>query len=372
MMRIHAAVTECCGAPWTLQEVDLDEPRNDEVLVRMVAAGLCHTDTSVRDQHLPVPLPAVLGHEGAGVVERVGPAVTELQPGDHVVLCMTACGKCPNCLRGMPMYCALSMPLNFAGRRLDGSATLVRGEAPISGGFFGQSSFGTYALASERNAVKVPKDVPLELLGPLGCGINTGAGTVINTLRPPVGSSIAIFGAGAVGLAGVMAARVVGCTTIIAIDVHAHRLALAKELGATHVIDASTTADVVGAVRAIGGGVQFALDTTAVVKVAQQAAECLLPLGRCTLVGVYPPGSEVTLKIDSIFFGQTIGGAIEGDSVPKLFIPQLIELWRQGRFPFDRLIQFYRFEDINLAAAESASGKTLKPVLRIGAVGGAT
>jgi aryl-alcohol dehydrogenase len=369
-MRINAAVTECCGARWEIRELDLDDPRGDEVLVRIVAAGMCHTDASVRDQHLPVQLPAVLGHEGAGVVERVGPAVTELQPGDHVVLCMAACGKCANCLRGMPMYCALSMPLNFAGRRLDGSATLSRAGAPISGGFFGQSSFATYALATERNAIKVPKDVPLELLGPLGCGINTGAGTVINTLRPPVGSSIAVFGVGAVGLAGVMAARVVGATTIIAIDVHPHRLALARELGATHVIDASKTVDVVGAVRAIAGGVEFALDTTAVVQVAQQAAECLLPLGRCALVGVYPPGAQLTLKVDSIFFGQTIGGAIEGDSVPKVFIPQLIELWRQGRFPFERLIQFYSFADINVAAADSASGKTLKPVLRIGSAGG--
>jgi aryl-alcohol dehydrogenase len=369
-MRINAAVTECCGAPWELREVDLDEPRADEVLVRIVATGLCHTDASVREQYLPVPLPAVLGHEGAGVVERVGPGVTELKPGDHVVLCMTSCGKCSNCLRGMPMYCALSMPLNFAGRRLDGSATHSRNGMPITGGFFGQSSFATYALASERNAVKVPKDVPLELLGPLGCGINTGAGTVINTLRPPVGSSIAVFGAGAVGLAAVMAARVVGCTTIIAIDVHPHRIELAKELGATHVIDAGSTRDVVASVRAIGGGVQFTVDTTAVVGVAQQAAECLLPLGRCALVGVYPPGTELKLKLDSIFFGQTIGGVIEGDSVPQVFIPQLIELWRQGRFPFERLIQFYRFEDINLAAADSATGRTLKPVLRIGSVGG--
>lgn len=192
---------------------------------------------------------------------------------------------------------------------------------------------------------------------------------MINTLRPGVGSSIAVFGVGAVGLAGVMAARVVGCTTIIAIDVHPHRLELAKELGATHVIDASGTQDVVASVRAIGGGVQFALDTTAVVHVARQAAECLLPLGRCSLVGVYPPGAELKLKVDSIFFGQAIGGVIEGDSVPKVFIPQLIELWRQGRFPFERLIQFYRFEDINLAAADSATGRTLKPVLRIGSPG---
>ena len=364
MTEARAAVTPCCGADWELKTVTLDDPRADEILVRIVATGLCHTDVSVRDQHLPVPLPAVLGHEGAGIIEKVGPAVTELAVGDHVVLTIAWCGKCANCQRGLPTYCHNGMPLNFSGRRPDGSATIRQDGVEISGGFFGQSAFATYALATERNAVKVDKDIDLALLGPLGCGILTGAGTVINTLKPRIGSSIAIFGAGAVGLSAVMAARVAGCTTIIAVDVHVNRLELATELGATHVINA-TEGNSVEAVRAIGGGVDYAIDTTAVPAVIRQAVESLVPLGRCVLVGVSPPGSELNLSVDSLFFGQTVGGSIEGDCVPKLFIPVLIDLWRQGRFPFDRLIRFYDFDQINQAVADSTSGITLKPVLRI-------
>lgn len=213
MIETLAAVTQCCGADWKLKNVTLDEPQNNEVLVRIVATGLCHTDISVRDQHLPVPLPAVLGHEGAGVVEKVGPAVTELAVGDHVVLTVDSCGKCPNCLGGLPTYCYQALPLNFSGRRADGSSTIHCDGVDISGNFFGQSAFAGYAIANERNAVKVPKDVDLALLGPLGCGIQTGAGTVMNKLKPGIGSSIAVFGVGAVGLSAIMAARVVGCTT---------------------------------------------------------------------------------------------------------------------------------------------------------------
>lgn len=368
MTNAMAAVTESCGSPWELHPIDVDDPRSNEVLVRIVATGLCHTDVSVRDQHLPVRLPAVLGHEGAGIVERVGSDVHGLRVGDHVVLCVASCGRCGNCGRGMPTYCVQSFPLNFSGQRLDGSNTLHRDGRPIGGSFFGQSSFATYALASESNAVRVPANLPLELLGPLGCGIQTGAGTVINALSARPGSSIAVFGAGAVGLSSVMAARLVGCSTIVAIDVHENRLALALELGATHVINPGAVPNVVDAIRRIGGGVEFAVDSTAVPKVARQAVECLAPLGRCALVGVYPPGAELTFSAQSLFSGQRVGGSIEGDSVPQVFIPKLIDLWRQGLFPFDRLIKFYDFHQINQAVADSAAGLVIKPVIRIASV----
>jgi aryl-alcohol dehydrogenase len=364
MIETLAAVTQCCGADWELKTVTLDEPRNDEVLVRIVATGLCHTDVSVRDQHLPVPLPAVLGHEGAGVVERVGPGVTGLAVGDHVVLTVASCGRCPNCLRGLPTYCHQALPLNFSGRRADGSATICCDGAEISGSFFGQSAFAGYALAREGNAVKVPRDVDLALLGPLGCGIQTGAGTVMNRLTPETGSSIAVFGAGAVGLSAIMAARVVGCTTIIAVDIHANRLALARELGATHTVNA-VGGNPVEAIRALCGGVEYSLDTTAVPAVIEQAVEALLPLGQCVILGVSSPGATITVPVNNLFFGQSVGGAIEGDSIPKLFIPKLIELWRQGRFPFDRLVSFYEFDQINQAMRDSAQGTALKPVLRM-------
>lgn len=202
-MQITAAVVREKASPFQITELELAEPRNDEVLVRIVASGVCHTDLIIRDQYYPVPLPVVLGHEGSGVVEQVGKDVTKVQPSDHVVMSFFSCGNCPNCRQGKPGYCLNFYNSNFSGARLDGSSAFKQGETKVHGHFFGQSSFATYALASERNIVKVPKDVPLELLGPLGCGVQTGAGSVLNSLNPEVGSSIAVFGADSVGLSAV-------------------------------------------------------------------------------------------------------------------------------------------------------------------------
>lgn len=365
MVSIAAAVVREKSAPFAIETLELDDPKEDEILVRVVAAGLCHTDLIVRDQFYPVPLPAVLGHEGAGVVERVGAKVRKVKPGDHVVLTYASCGVCANCLRGLNGYCAEIYGRNFGGVRPDGTHTHATGAGePVTGCFFRQSSFASYALAGERNIVKIRKDVPLEIMGPLACGVQTGAGAVINALKPAAGESFAVFGAGSVGLSAVMAAKVVGCATIIAVDINPRRLELALELGATHVIDASK-ADAVAEIRALtGDGVQYSLETTANPKVFRQAVEAVRITGICGLVGAAPMGTEVTFGMNDIMFGRTIRGIIEGDSVPDIFIPQLIELWRQGRFPFDRLIEFYTLADINRAAAESEAGTVLKPVLR--------
>ena len=236
-MKIRAAVVGEKSGGFAMTEVELSAPRDDEVLVRVVGAGLCHTDLICRDQVYPVNFPAVFGHEGSGIVEQVGARVTRLQPGDHVVMSFRACGHCAPCRGGDPTHCGDIFACNFGGRRADGSATLHRNGEPIFGNFFNQSSFATHALASEANTVKVPGDVPLELLGPLGCGIQTGAGAILNALRPPAGSSLAVFGCGSVGLAAVMAARTVGCTAIVAVDPMATRRALALELGATAAVD---------------------------------------------------------------------------------------------------------------------------------------
>lgn len=333
--------------------------------MRIHGVGVCHTDIVVRDQFFPMPLPAILGHEGSGVVERVGSAVTKVSPGDHVVLTFASCGTCPNCQRGLSGYCPDLYGRNFSGARPDGSSPCcdARG-ARVSGYFFAQSSFGQYAVASARNVVKIPTDVPLDMMGPLGCGIQTGAGAVINALKCSAGTSIAVFGAGSVGLAAVMAARVAGCTTIIAVDLIATRLQLATELGATHVIHAGN-ADAVNQIRQITGeGVQYSIECTGLPTVVRQAVDCLRLTGTCGVIGVAPLGTEVTLDVASILFGRTVRGIIEGDSVPDIFIPQLIELWRQGRFPFDKLITFYRLADINEAVRASERGEVLKAVLR--------
>ncbi|MCG7757054.1 MAG: alcohol dehydrogenase catalytic domain-containing protein, partial [Nitrosomonas sp.] len=240
MKKIKAAVVRQKGGPFQIEDLMQDDPRSDEVRVRIVATGMCHTDMVARDQLYEVPLPVVLGHEGSGVVEQIGSHVKKVAVGDHVVLTYMWCGHCKPCLRGDLTYCEQFYALNFNGAREDGStSTFTTGNTPepVHDHFFGQSSFGTFALVHERNAIKVPKDAPLELLGPLGCGIQTGAGAVMNALKVNPGSSFAAFGGGAVGLSAVMAARAAGATIIISVDVVPSRLALAMELGATHTIN---------------------------------------------------------------------------------------------------------------------------------------
>lgn len=367
-MKITAAVVREQEQPFEIEELELEDPRAGEVLVRVVATGMCHTDLIVRDQWYPVPLPVVLGHEGAGVVERVGDGVVELEPGDHVVLTFASCGRCANCLRGKPTYCLHFFGLNFGGGRLgDGSNATSRDGDPVHDRFFGQSSFATHAIATERNAIKVRDDVPLELLGPLGCGVQTGAGGVMNSLAPEAGTNIAVFGAGAVGMSAVMAARIVGCTTIVATDVIPERLELARELGATHTINAGDTENVVEEVQDLtGGGADYSLETTGVPAVLRQAVDSLAPVGVCGVIGAAPLGTEVSLDMNGILIpGKTVRGIVEGDAVPDVFIPRLVDLYRGGRFPFDRLVRYYSLEEINQAAEDADEGRTLKPVLRI-------
>ena len=364
MTSIAAAVVREKEGPFVIERIELEEPRDDEVLVRIKGVGMCHTDLVVRDQYFPTPLPAVLGHEGSGVVERVGRGVTKVAPGDHVVLTFATCGACSNCLSGQGPYCTDLYGRNFAGRRPDGTTPCRDGHGhDVSACFFGQSSFADFAIAGERNVVKIAKDVPLELMGPLGCGIQTGAGAVINALKPGAGSSIAVFGAGSVGLSAIMAARVVGCAKIIAVDLNPARLDLARELGATDVVQAGST-DAVQAIQALtDGGAQFSLDCTGIPAVARQAVDALRVTGVCGVMGVSPLGTDLALDMNSILFGRTVRGIIEGDSIPDIFIPQLVELWRQGRFPFDRLVTYYPLSKIEDAAVASESGEVLKAIL---------
>ena len=364
-MKIQAAVATAPSTPLEIRELELDEPRADEVTVRLVASGVCHTDAIVRDQWYPVPLPAVLGHEGSGVVTAVGAGVTDLAVGDKVVLAPASCGVCGQCITGHPQYCVDFYALNFGGSRTDGSSSLSAGGERISSNFFGQSSFATFTNARARNAVKVADDAPLELLGPLGCGIMTGSGAVLNVLRPAPGESIAIFGTGAVGLAGMLAAVAAGATTIIMVDIVPERLEFAKELGATHVVN-SREVDPVEQIREITGGrgVQFALDTTGVPQVFAQMTKSLAIRGHGALVGAAKLGTEAPFDIGTLLTsGINISMVVEGDSVPREFIPRLISLYERGLFPFDKLVKQYEFSEINTAFADSESGATIKPVL---------
>jgi aryl-alcohol dehydrogenase len=353
---IRAAVLRKQGGPLQIESLELEGPRDDEILVRIIATGICHTDISECDGWDGTAGPVVLGHEGAGIVEKIGMKVTDIQQGDHVVLSFQSCGQCKPCRDGHPSGCQHFYEVNFGFQRLDGSNGLHR--SGVRGHFFGQSSFATHVLATERNLVKVSEDLPLEILAPLGCGMQTGAGAVLNSLQVPSGASVAIFGTGAVGMAALMAAHIVGATPIIGVDIIPVRLDLAQELGATHTIN-SREDDIVSRLSAFtGDGVDYVIDTTGISQLRQLAIDVLNPQG--TLAIFSGESSLVPLAE-----GRKILGILEGDAVPQQFIPRMIQLYLAGQFPFDRLLKFYDFAEINQAIADARRGDTIKPVLRV-------
>ena len=362
-MQAKAAVTFGNGEPFQITDITVDDPQAGEVLIRIVGSGICHTDILAQTQAYPVPLPAVLGHEGSGVVEKVGLGIMHIKPGDHVVLSYSSCGICGNCLSGMAYACESFYDLNFGGKMIDGTSRLHKDDQDLSN-FFGQSSFAYYAVASARNVVKVPKDVPLEMLGPLGCGVQTGSGAVLNKLKPEHGSSIVIFGCGTVGLSAIMGANVANCGMIIAVDIHENRLELAKELGATHTINAKE-GNVLEKIKEITGrGVNYAIESSGRPENTRLAVDSLDVLGIAVQVAGGPIGSEVSVDINTILFERSLNGFLMGEGVPQLYIPKLIELYKKGKFPFDKLIKFYSFEDINEAIQDTKIGTTIKPIIK--------
>jgi aryl-alcohol dehydrogenase len=366
-MKITAAVVREKFAPFTIETLDLTDPRADELLVEVKASGMCATDQHGRDGYFAsMPFPAVFGHEGTGIVRAVGASVTEFKPGDHVLLAYPWCGECINCRSMRQTYCLSGRKLKMSGTRADGSTLHSQNGKPVYSAFFQQSSFGTFTIANEKYAVKVRNDVPFELLCPLACGGQTGSGAVINVMQPSPGDSFVVFGVGTVGLAGMMAAKILGCDPIIAVDVHDHRLALARELGATHTINHAGRTDVVAEIKTITGyGARYALETSALPSVLREAVECLMQAGACILLGSARAGTEASFEMPFLQNGRTIRGVIQGDSVPRQLIPQLVDYIVAGRFPTEKLITTYNLAEINQAASDSATGKTIKPVLRM-------
>lgn len=364
-MRVTAAVLENYGAPFHLEELELEEPRAGEVLVKIIAAGICHTDGLAQHADLPFPTPGVLGHEGAGLVERVGEGVTSVAPGDAVVIGWPWCGECEHCITGNPRYCDQLGPLLAGGGRRDGSTSLSRDGKKIHSHFFGQSSFSTYAIASESSLVKVPKGIDVAKLGPLACGISTGAGAVFNALKPRLGSTLVVYGTGAVGLSAIMAARNTGASTIIGVDLHDARLVLAKKYGATHVINAGETNPVEEIMKICGRPADFALECTGNIKVVRQAIDSVGMLGTVCLIGGAPAGAEFSADHLTTLWGKRIIGMLGGESTSRKLISGLLELNAQGRFPYDELLVEFPLEQINDALKASYSGEVLKPVLRM-------
>jgi aryl-alcohol dehydrogenase len=350
--------------PLAIESVQLTDLAEGEVLVRMRGVGICHTDISAAHGVIPVPLPAVLGHEGSGVIERVGPGVDRLAVGDHVVLSFDHCGECAQCTGGHPAYCELFGPMNYFGERMDGTVTLRQNDAEVHGSWFGQSSFGTYGIASQHNAVKVADELPLELLGPLGCGLMTGAGSVLNVMQPKPGEGLIVFGLGAVGLGAVMAAKAAGCDPIIGVDLNPRRLEIASDLGATHGINPAETDDLLWRVQELAApGLHYSFDAVGLGSVVRQALESLRSPGHCVTVGFQGLENEIVIDQGHILLGRRLSGVVIGDADPHAFIPRLLEMYRNGDFPFDRLVKTFPLAEINDAIAAAESGDVIKPVI---------
>lgn len=365
-MQTRAAVARGAGQDFAIETLEVEGPRAGEVLVEIVGVGLCHTDLVFRDQFVPYPVPAVLGHEGAGIVRAVGEGVDGIEVGDTVVLSFGSCGHCAQCNAELPSYCRDFAPLNYAGARSDGSTAYRDDDGPVASHFFLQSSFAGHAIAAARTVVKVDADIDtLRILGTLGCGFQTGAGSVLRSFDCPPGSSLAIFGAGPVGLAAVMAAKDRGCAPLVVIEPDAARRDMARELGATHVLD-PLAGDAAAALREIlPHGFNFALETSGREDAMAAAFDVLASHGLLGLVGV-PRQADVALPLNvasMITFGRRVIGIVEGDSDPATFIPELIAMYREGRFPFDRLVTLYPMDRINEAVADQAAGRCIKAVL---------
>ncbi|OYX67250.1 MAG: NAD(P)-dependent alcohol dehydrogenase [Sphingomonadales bacterium 32-64-17] len=364
----RAAICRGNTEPFAIEDVELDDLRPDELRVRIVACGVCHTDMAVRDKQLPVPHPVVLGHEGAGIVEEVGSAVTVAKPGDRVVMSFNSCGTCPSCEVDAPTYCYNFFPNNWSGTRADGSPVMFKDGEAMNANFFGQSSFATHAIAHQLNTVKVPDSaahIPLAQIAPIGCGLMTGAGAVLRSMKVRAGMPIAVFGAGTVGMAAIMAAKIAGANPIIAVDVNDSRLEIAKELGATHAFNGKD--DAIGKIKElVPQGLGYAFDTTGINKIIEDAWGLLAPMGICGIVGASDPKADLTFnEAEFMGGGRRVMGILGGDSDVGAFLVELLDYHVKGQFPYEKLIGYFDFAEINKAIHASEDGSVVKPVLKI-------
>ncbi len=358
---VKAAVFHAVNTPLTIDEVNIDGPMAREVVVRTVASGVCHSDLHFVEGLYPMVTPAILGHETAGVVEEVGDLVTYLKPGDHVISCLSVfCGTCHQCLSGHPSRCS-QRP-----RRTEDEPprlSLAGSGAALTQGF-NLSSYAERMLVHENALVKIDDDMPLDRAALIGCGVMTGVGAVFNTARIEAGCSVAVFGLGGVGMSVVQGARIAGARQIIAVDVVEPKLTHALELGATHVVDASSH-DPVEAIRNLsGGGVDYSFEAIGLKVAAEQAWNCLIPGGTATVVGMIPVGEKVEIEGRMFLSERKIQGSGMGSNRFRTDMPRLIELYRQGRLLLDEMItRRGRLEDVNEAFRAMKAGEVTRSVL---------
>jgi S-(hydroxymethyl)glutathione dehydrogenase/alcohol dehydrogenase len=356
---MKAAIFHGPQQPLTIEDVDIAKPLGREVLVRTVASGVCHSDLHFIDGFYPFPAPAILGHEAAGVVEAVGPQVLEFKPGDHVIACLSVfCGNCTYCLTGRTHLCQ-SRPV----RAQNEPPKLTWKGAPVNQ-FANLSAYAEQMLVHENALVKTRDDMPLDRAALIGCGVTTGVGAVLNTARVEPGATVAVFGAGGVGLAAIQGARIAGASTIIAVDVFDKKLATARELGATHTVDASKD-DPVKAIRAMtGGGVEYAFEAIGLKKAAEQAFDCIRPGGTATVIGMIPVGQKVELEGSMFLREKRIQGCTMGSNRFKVDMPKYVEFYLQGRLKLDEMItRRGRLADVNEAFRAMKAGEVARTVL---------
>src|SRR5262252_1990769 len=355
---MKAAVFHGPHQPLTIEEVDIDKPMGREVLVRTVGSGVCHSDLHFVDGLYPFPTPAILGHEAAGIVEEVGLQVSEFKPGDHVIACLSVfCGHCDYCLTGKTHLCQ-SRPVRA---KTEPPKLSWKGQ-PVNQ-FANLSAYAEKMLVHENGLVKIADDMPLDRAALIGCGVTTGVGAALNTARIEPGSTVAVYGCGGVGLAVIQGARIGGARMIIAVDVHEKKLETARELGATHAVDASK-GDPVQAIRELTGGGDYAFEAIGLKKAAEQSFECLRPGGTATVVGMIPVGQKIELEGSVFLREKKIQGCSMGSNRFKVDMPKYVDFYLQGRLRLDEMItRRGRLEDVNDAFRAMKAGEVARSVL---------
>jgi Zn-dependent alcohol dehydrogenase len=366
-MQITAAVVESQGAPFALEQLELGELRPDELLVRVAAAGVCHTDLIVRDQWYPVPLPAVLGHEGAGIVEAVGPGVTRVRPGQRVALSWApSCGTCEECLRDLTHLCSEAKPAMGTGGLMDSTTRLSRDGEPVYHYSF-LSTFADHAVVPERSLIPIAEDVPFDVAGLVGCAVTTGIGAVWFSARVRPGERVAVIGCGGVGLSAIMGAVAVGAAPIVAVDVSQEKLEAALSFGATDAVLADRDPDVTAErVREVsGGGVDYAIEATGRPDASRAAFLSTRTRGTAVLIGIPREDAVVELPALSIpRMERRVMGSLYGSSRPERDFAVILDQYRRGRLPLDRLISHrLPLEEIEQAFELLTSGTSLRTVL---------
>jgi S-(hydroxymethyl)glutathione dehydrogenase / alcohol dehydrogenase len=359
---MKAAVFHGPNLPLSIEDVEIDKPQDREVLIKTVASGVCHSDLHFVDGFYPYPAPAVLGHEAAGIIEEVGRQVTYVKPGDHVICCLSVfCGNCEQCMSGHPNRCSNKQATQRAAN--DKPRISQKGK-PINQ-FLDISSYCEKMLLHENAVVKIREDLPLDRAALIGCGVTTGVGAVLNTAKIEPGSTVAVFGAGGVGLAAIQGARIAGARKIIAIDMFEGKLAMAKRLGATDTVDASSS-DPIDEIRKLtgGAGVDYSFEAIGLKKVAEQAFNALKPGGTATVIGMIPVGQKV--EIDGYMFltERKLQGSNMGSNRFRIDMPRYIDFYMQGRLNLDDMISRRgKLEDVNEAFRAMKAGEVARTVL---------